>query len=1053
MKGLAKLVKIVEIVVRIEHSRALNRPIYLVGESFWGCLALAVAARNPDIDLMLIFANPATSFGKSFLQLETLLTLSAFIPEQISSNLPYVLTLLLGTPVKMVTSAIGKRLPSDQLIKELSQDTIAMSSYLSVLSNAFTAETLRWKLEMLKSAAAFANSQLHAVKAQTLILASGQDQLLPSTEEAERLSKVLPNCQIQIFEDKGHALFLEEGVSFLSILIGASFYRHGRRHDYVKDYFPPTLSEFQRVYKPHEFFEAAMSPVVLSTLGDGSIERSLAGIPSEGPVLYNPKYKTLKLKYQISCGEAEYLDFGVNNFGHLRSLNISIDHSAILDGEVFQRYLVQNLSLPHSLKKFITLSRTMLIWEDIFISAIYRSNICEMASYAAVLSLFHTLNNIKNHPRPPISLDQSQVDSLTQNLTFFQDFLERYPSQEDYDFESRIAAAAYAAEDVIESHIFDQIHDLSKISILDLCECLRRVMGSIKNETTFARNIYGNPLIVHHFDLFAWVTISQEYSRGNILQVLCQEAMGSINGFSEMSEDEMGLKLYQHLWGRRYLIVMDDIWSVEAWGKVKSFFPDNNGSRIMITTRLSNLAFELSDRYVFKMQFLEDNKSWDLLCEIELIDRNLMLISELQWDGEAKLCKMHDLLRDVCLREAQKQKLFCIVKQQKHHTPQGIDIERRICINPENENTAYSPQFLQAVESASHIRSVLYNMSVGDASPSLRFRLLRLYLEGVTYGNATYSNNAIFKQVNLRYLSVKFDFLYTPRLLSLCSHFWNLQTLDVQDGHWFSFELIIPSAIWEIPSLRHVKLFNFVLPDPPNGEHHFVLKNLQTLKCVINFKFSEEVVKRIPNIRKLSLEFKKEHSLPDFCLNNLGRLQKLESLTLEKKIHRSLVTFPQSLKKLILVCTRLGWEDLTRCIGSLPLLQFLALRFACVGLKWETAEGNFCSLRVLIIWCYDLRYWETDSVHFPRLEHLRLHVLEKLEEIPSCIGDIPTLKSILVRDCNKSVTDSAKRIKVEQEENGNEDLQVVIRVAVSANLEVEQHRTQMARVAVKLSQP
>ncbi|KAL8544346.1 hypothetical protein ACS0TY_004766 [Phlomoides rotata] len=891
-----------------------------------------------------------------------------------------------------------------------------------------------------------------------------------------------------------------------------------------------------------------------------------------------------------------------------------------------------------------------------------------MASYAAVLSLFHTLNNIKNHPRPPISLDQSQVDSLTQNLTFFQDFLERYPSQEDYDFESRIAAAAYAAEDVIESNIFDQIHDLSKISILDLCECLRRVMGSIKNEvmkimgaqtvdhresissmplrrgleraiqemdlirkelieiiqqkimsaqdhdqhinfsvstssggptstwrsstvpvfdkaiinevldkltgqqtglkiipivgmggigkTTFARNIYGNPLIVHHFDLFAWVTISQEYSRGNILQVLCQEAMGSINGFSEMSEDEMGLKLYQHLWGRRYLIVMDDIWSVEAWGKVKSFFPDNNGSRIMITTRLSNLAFELSDRYVFKMQFLEDNKSWDLLCEIvfgkldcpieladignkiarkcrglplsiaviggllkksdmtqaywlytlenlnllinldddeytlrimltsykelpmhlrpcflymglfpedyeiktskliklwvaegilrpvdnksleevakdylkELIDRNLMLISELRWDGEAKLCRMHDLLRDVCLREAQKQKLFCIVRQQKHHTPQGIDIERRICINPENENTAYSPQFLQAVESASHIRSLLYNMSVGDASPSLRFRLLRVYLEGVTYyGNATYSNNAIFKQVNLRYLSVKFDFLYTPRLLSLCSHFWNLQTLDVQNGHWFSFELIIPSAIWEIPSLRHVKLFNFVLPDPPNGEHHFVLKNLQTLKCVINFKFSEEVVKRIPNIRKLSLEFKKEHSLPDFCLNNLGRLQKLESLTLEKEINRSLVTFPQSLKKLILVCTRLGWEDLTRCIGSLPLLQFLALRFACVGLKWETAEGNFCSLRVLKIWCYDLRYWETDSVHFPRLEHLRLHVLEKLEEIPSCIGDIPTLKSILVRDCNKSVTDSAKRIKVEQEENGNEDLQVVIK--------------------------
>ncbi|KAL8557514.1 hypothetical protein ACS0TY_004815 [Phlomoides rotata] len=729
-----------------------------------------------------------------------------------------------------------------------------------------------------------------------------------------------------------------------------------------------------------------------------------------------------------------------------------------------------------------------------------------MASYAAVLSLFHTLNHIKNHPRPPISLNQSQVDRLTQNLTSFQDFLERYPSQEDNDFESRIAAPAYAAEDVIESHIFDQIHDLSKI-----------------------------------------------------------KAMGSINGFNEMSEDEMGLKLYQHLWGRRYLIVMDDIWSVEAWDKVKSFFPDNNGSRIMITTRLSNLAFELSDRYVFKMQFLEENKSWDLLCEIvfgkldfpiarkcrghplsiaviggllktsnmtrsywlytlenlnllinleddeytlrimhtsykelpmhlktcflymgifpedyeikmskliklwvaegilrpvdnksleevakdylkELIDRNLMLISELRWDGEAKLCRMHDLLRDVCLRGAQKQKLFCIVRQQKHHTPQGIDIERRICINPENENTAYFPRFLQAVESASQTRSLLYNMSFGDASPSLRFRLLRVYFPVVTYDNATYSNNAIFKKVNLRYLSVKLNFRgVISRLLSLCTHFWNLQTLDVQDGDLYNFEPIIASAIWEIPLLRHVKLFNFVLPDPPNGEHHFVLKNMQTLKGVINFKFSEEVVKRIPNIRKLKLEYKEEHSLPDFCLNNLGRLQKLESLTLENKINRSLVTFPQSLKKLILFHTKLGWEDLTRSIGSLPLLQFLTLWEACVGPKWETAEGGFCSLRVLRIWSYDdLRYWETDSAHFPRLEHLRLKFLRNLEEIPSCIGDISTLKSIRVRDCNKPVTDSAIKIKVEQEENGNLDLQVVIRVAVSANLEAEQHRTRMA---------
>lgn len=52
------LVKFVEKSVRFEHAASPNKPIYLVGDSFGGCLALAVAARNPTIDLVLILANP-----------------------------------------------------------------------------------------------------------------------------------------------------------------------------------------------------------------------------------------------------------------------------------------------------------------------------------------------------------------------------------------------------------------------------------------------------------------------------------------------------------------------------------------------------------------------------------------------------------------------------------------------------------------------------------------------------------------------------------------------------------------------------------------------------------------------------------------------------------------------------------------------------------------------------------------------------------------------------------------------------------------------------------
>ncbi|KAL3829445.1 hypothetical protein ACJIZ3_018247 [Penstemon smallii] len=275
------LVKLVESTVKLEYSRAPNSPIYLVGESLGACLALAVAARNPDIDLILILANPATSFKKSMLLQHILLPLSIMIPQQLRFRWPYVLSLLSGGPSKMVASTMGKGLPLQQMIGELSQNSLAMSSYLSVVSDLFTTETLMWKLDILKSAAAFANSRLHAVKAQTLILSSGQDQLLPSKEEGERLHKLLPKCDIRTFDYSGHALFL-----MVSILTATSIYRRGRSHNYVLDYFPPTPSEFQRIHDPHRWVEAVTNPVFLSTLENGKIVRSLAGIPSEGPVLY-----------------------------------------------------------------------------------------------------------------------------------------------------------------------------------------------------------------------------------------------------------------------------------------------------------------------------------------------------------------------------------------------------------------------------------------------------------------------------------------------------------------------------------------------------------------------------------------------------------------------------------------------------------------------------------------------------------------------------------------------------------------------------------------------
>lgn len=51
----------VEEVVLEETKLRPSAPIYLVGDSIGSALALSVAARNPEVDLILILANPGTS--------------------------------------------------------------------------------------------------------------------------------------------------------------------------------------------------------------------------------------------------------------------------------------------------------------------------------------------------------------------------------------------------------------------------------------------------------------------------------------------------------------------------------------------------------------------------------------------------------------------------------------------------------------------------------------------------------------------------------------------------------------------------------------------------------------------------------------------------------------------------------------------------------------------------------------------------------------------------------------------------------------------------------
>nr|XP_043621836.1 acyltransferase-like protein At1g54570, chloroplastic [Erigeron canadensis] len=287
---LEDLIQLVEESVRFEHSASSKKPIYLVGDSFGGCLALAVAARNPTIDLVIILVNPATSFERS--RLPTLLFLFEALPNIFHGAL----------------SAI----------------------YLSAIrdiGDLLTKDTLIWRLKLFQSAATYANSYLHAITAEILVLASNRDKLLPSKDEAQKLAKSLQNCRICILKGNHHQPLLESDYKLMTIIKGSTKYRRSSSHDLVKDYIPPSMSEYKKESEGHWLYQVATSPVMLSTLEDGTIVSGLTGIPNDGPVLFVGNHMLMGLDLFIL-----YLQFLKEKHKMLRGLghpqNLTLDNDS-----------------------------------------------------------------------------------------------------------------------------------------------------------------------------------------------------------------------------------------------------------------------------------------------------------------------------------------------------------------------------------------------------------------------------------------------------------------------------------------------------------------------------------------------------------------------------------------------------------------------------------------------------------------------------------------------------------------------------------------------------
>lgn len=84
-----------------------DRPVYILGESFGGLLALAVGMKCPNIVHRLVLVNPATSFQKSVWP--RLGPLLKQLPDELYKQiLPLAVSPLISNPVALASGKTSK---------------------------------------------------------------------------------------------------------------------------------------------------------------------------------------------------------------------------------------------------------------------------------------------------------------------------------------------------------------------------------------------------------------------------------------------------------------------------------------------------------------------------------------------------------------------------------------------------------------------------------------------------------------------------------------------------------------------------------------------------------------------------------------------------------------------------------------------------------------------------------------------------------------------------------------------------------------------------------
>ncbi|XP_057810280.1 disease resistance protein RPP13-like [Salvia miltiorrhiza] len=464
-------------------------------------------------------------------------------------------------------------------------------------------------------------------------------------------------------------------------------------------------------------------------------------------------------------------------------------------------------------------------------------------------------------------------------------------------------------------------------------------------KTTLAKRIFEDPSIRSRFEFRAWVRMGRKCESDELLRcVLAQVDPNAYEMLIQGDDDEeelVGL-LKERLNDKKCLIVLDDVWEIQALSCMEDCLKEENilgGIRYVLTSRIDFIFTEDEDGYE-TMRLLNVKESKELLGEKLFGEEGFPLQLEELGKKIAKKCEGLPLMivtvAELLSKADMTPEYWTEVLEQ--HSSVFVDAYNKISevLFPSYD---YLPQHLKML----FLYMGAFPPYIDILTPTAPNNLLSAegFLEPT--GEESFEDffNICLKKLTLRYMEIK--------------------RRGVQS--------YMPVQIWDMQELQHIQVMGSDLPTPNSDD--VALNKLITLLDVSANSCTREVLKRIPNLKELGINVElkpydddDDERNPSSCLGYISQLQNLAALSYgirnpEMKYEFntiSLSMFPSSLTTLVLGGLGYPWKYLNDIGLLLPNLDFLILEsYAFRGPEWKIESGSFLKLR-------ELRIEDTDLV-------------------------------------------------------------------------------------------